>query len=73
MWTTRATGLLIAGLSALLLGLATGCEEQGPMERAGERIDEGVEDARDAVADAVDEDGPVEETVEDAKKRLEGD
>lgn len=35
----------------LLFGLAA-CERQGPAEKAGEKIDRAVEDARDAVRDA---------------------
>ena len=34
-------------LTLLSLGFfATGCEEQGPLEQAGEEIDEAVEDAQ---------------------------
>jgi hypothetical protein len=47
-----------------------GCEREGPMERAGERADEAVEETKDAVT----KDGPMEragervdETVEDMK------
>ena len=59
---------------ALLLMLV-GCEKPGPLERAGEEIDEAVEDARaggetlgDRVDDAVDE---VVDAADDARKGLE--
>lgn len=43
-------------LAALLLALgtvafATGCEDQGPAEEAGESIDDAVDDAQDAFDD----------------------
>ena len=47
----------LAGLMVLAGGLSTtlmGCEEQGPAERAGERLDHAVEDATDAIEDAKD-------------------
>jgi hypothetical protein len=41
--------LLLAGaLSALALGLAA-CEKQGPMESAGEKMDDAVEEVREGV------------------------
>jgi predicted small lipoprotein YifL len=59
---------------ALLLMLA-GCEKQGPLERAGEEIDEAVEDVRaggettaNKVDDAVDE---VVDAADDVRKDLE--
>ncbi|UEX77895.1 hypothetical protein [Sediminicurvatus halobius] len=44
-------GSLLA--SALLLALS-GCDDQGPLEEAGEDADDAVEDAGDAVEDATD-------------------
>ena len=41
-----------SGLASLLLGVAvlcTGCESKGPAEKAGESIDNGVQDVKDAV------------------------
>jgi hypothetical protein len=35
--------------AALLIGLATGCERDGPAERAGEKLDRAVKDAGDAL------------------------
>lgn len=40
---------LLAGTGAL-----AGCQEDGPMEEAGENIDDAVEDAGDSVEDATD-------------------
>ncbi len=42
----------LALLAALLVGaVATfaGCESKGPAQRAGENIDKGIQDARDAI------------------------
>lgn len=59
---------------ALLLMLV-GCEKQGPLERAGEEIDEAVEDVRaggettdNKIDDAVDE---VRDAAEDVREDLE--
>lgn len=48
----KLKGALVA--LTLLAGSAmlAACEEEGPMERAGEAADEAVEDAGDAVEDA---------------------
>lgn len=47
---TRLLKHAALGLLCLpLLGLAVGCESQGPAERAGEKVDRAVEDAKDAV------------------------
>lgn len=46
--------------AALLLGALTitlsACEQQGPMEEAGEKIDDTVESAGDSIKDATDGD-----------------
>lgn len=49
---TIASALLV---SALLIPLSA-CEKKGPLEEAGEAIDETVEDAGDAIEDATDGD-----------------
>lgn len=49
------TRLIFAALIAILtLGL-TACEKEGPMERAGEKLDDATEQAKDAVEEAADE------------------
>jgi uncharacterized protein YjbJ (UPF0337 family) len=60
-----AVMLTMAGAWAM-----AGCEDEGPAERAGERIDDAIEDARDAVEDARDD---VRDAVEDARESLEED
>jgi predicted small lipoprotein YifL len=47
-------------LKKILLGIVTlsmvaslaACDREGPMERAGEKVDKGVENTKDAVKDA---------------------
>ena len=59
-------------LPLLLLALASfslaGCEEEGPAERLGRNIDEGAEEARDAVEDSVE---ALEDDLEQAGEELE--
>lgn len=43
--------------SALMIMLA-GCEQQGPLEEAGEEVDDKVEQTGDAIEDATDRDNP---------------
>lgn len=62
----RATTIAFC-LAAMSFGIA-GCEEKGPLEEAGERIDEGLEDAREDLEDAADEVG---EAAEEAAKAVE--
>lgn len=45
---------LAALVAALALGLA-GCEKEGPMERAGEKLDDATEKVKDAAEEAGDE------------------
>lgn len=61
-------------LLALLLAL-TACEKQGPLQRAGEEIDEAVEDVKaggettgNKIDDAIDE---VVDAADDVRKDLE--
>ena len=49
---TKLISPAFAGL--LLLGALSACEREGPMERAGEKIDESVERAGDKVERATD-------------------
>jgi predicted small lipoprotein YifL len=44
-----------------------GCEEKGPMEKAGAKIDGAAASARDAVGDAVDKTG---EAIEEAGDKV---
>lgn len=56
-------GLLLAAMS---LGIA-GCEKKGPLEEAGDAIEEGVEEVGDELEDAAEE---VEEAAEEAEDAL---
>lgn len=47
---TIAAALLASALTLTL----SACEEQGPMEEAGEKFDDSVEDAGDSIEDATD-------------------
>lgn len=70
---------LLIPVFALTLTL-TGCEKEGPAERAGEKIDQVVEntkenlqEAKETVADKLDSDGPAEnagEKVDEAVDKL---
>ena len=62
--------ILLASLPAIVLGLGA-CEDKGPAESAGHKIDQSVEKAKEAI----DPQGPAEragekidETVEKAKE-----
>ncbi|MBL28370.1 MAG: hypothetical protein CMM50_12570 [Rhodospirillaceae bacterium] len=58
---TRA--MLRIALLGLTVGWLAACDEEGPAEKAGEAIDNAVEDAGDAVEDAGD---AIEDTADDA-------
>jgi outer membrane lipoprotein-sorting protein len=58
-----ATQLVALTLLVLIL-LLSGCEQDGPVESAGEEIDESIEAAGDEVEEAADE---VEESIDDAE------
>jgi predicted small lipoprotein YifL len=72
---TNLTNKLAAMLCLGLLATAVGCKEQGPLERAGEEIDEAVDTAKNGgkestatkVDDAADE---IRDGVKDASKDL---
>ena len=46
-----------------VVSLTTGCEKEGPMEKAGEKVDKAAEDTKDAMEDAADE---IEDAADDA-------
>jgi hypothetical protein len=46
--------LVWAAVLVPLAGALAACEEQGPVEEAGETVDDAAEDAGDAVEDATD-------------------
>lgn len=55
-------------LMATLL-LLSGCEQEGPAERAGEKLDAAVQDSESAVKDAVEEAGDKLEQAGDKIER----
>ena len=65
--------IAVVGL-ALGLGLgATACKEKGPMEKAGEAVDEAVEDIKDAGQGTMEKAGEeIDEAVEATKEAVEG-
>lgn len=50
-------------IACLGLFMLSACEKQGPLEEAGEKADEAIEDTRDSMEEAADS---VEDAVEDA-------
>ena len=56
---------LIIPMTILALAVTVACEKQGPAERAGEQIDEAVEEGRNNVENAVEEAGEKLESVGD--------
>lgn len=60
---TSLVVLLFASLAVI-----TGCEKQGPAEKAGEEIDRALDDAGDAMNDAADD---VKDATEDAAEEIE--
>jgi hypothetical protein len=66
----KISSALFALLLALGGGVAlTGCEEQGPAEKAGEKIDDAVEDAGDKIDEAGDS---VEEAADEVEEETDG-
>ena len=62
-------GSRCSALGALLLGVVmglAGCESKGPAQQAGENLDKGVQNVKDAVTPA----GPVEKAGRAADKAL---
>ncbi len=62
MTFVRTIGTL--ALSAIVLGPMIGCREKGPVEKAGEKVDEAAEKLKDAV----DPKGPAEKLGEKVDK-----
>ncbi len=48
------SGILAAFLLLTAAPLLSACDDKGPMEKLGEKIDEGVKDTKRAVEDATD-------------------
>lgn len=54
--------LSILSISLLIAAGLSACEKKGPAEKAGEKIDKAVEQAKDKVQDAIKPEGPMEKT-----------
>jgi hypothetical protein len=59
--------LFAFALGALSL---TGCGKNGDAEKAGEKIDDAIEDTKDGAKDLIDKDGPVENAGEKVDEKL---
>jgi hypothetical protein len=75
MSTLKKLSLLSAGL--LIAAGLFACEQKGPAEKAGEKIDQAVEKAQEKIEDATKPEGPMEqagkkvdEVVEDTKEAI---
>jgi predicted small lipoprotein YifL len=66
----RSISALVVALF-LSLGLVA-CEKEGPAERAGKQIDQGIENAKDAVRDVFQGQGPAEKAGEKLDRAMEG-
>lgn len=67
--TIQQHGSRCAALGTLLLGVVmglTGCESKGPAQQAGENLDKGVQNVKDAITPA----GPVEKAGQSVDKAL---
>ena len=66
----RTIGTIL--LATLLGSPLLACEEQGPMERAGEKVDEAVDEITNPGEGPLEEAGrKADEAVEDAREELE--
>jgi predicted small lipoprotein YifL len=63
------------GVSCLVVVIAmtalVNCSKKGPAEKAGEKIDQGIESAKDKADDLVNEKGPLEKMGEKADSVVE--
>lgn len=61
----KSLNLLLIGCAAFVLMACAGCEKKGPLQKAGEKVDEAAEKTGDAIKDAADN---TKEAVDDATK-----
>lgn len=64
----RILRILVCAMALTFLLAIAGCEEEGPAEKAGKRIDEAAEKAGEEIEEAGDE---IEEAAEKAEEELE--
>lgn len=60
--------ILIGTLLVAFVLVVTGCEEKGPAEKAGEKIDNVASDMKDNTKDALDK---ADDAIEDAGDKIE--
>lgn len=60
--------ILIGTLLVAFVLMVTGCEEKGPAEKAGEKIDNVASDIKDNTKDALDK---ADDAIEDAGDKIE--
>jgi len=60
--------ILIGTLLVAFMLVVTGCEEKGPAEKAGEKIDNVTSDIKDSTKDALDK---ADDAIEDAGDKIE--
>jgi hypothetical protein len=63
-WKGRAA--FLAGLALWAFVAFTGCESKGPAQKAGESIDKGIQDTRDAISPP----GPAQKVGRELDKAL---
>ncbi|MFO7765621.1 MAG: hypothetical protein R6V33_04255 [Pelovirga sp.] len=63
--------LVIFAVVMTLSVMLVSCREKGPAEKAGEAIDQTIQDTKESVEDTVDPDGPVEEAGEEIDEAIE--
>jgi hypothetical protein len=68
----KTASLLLMGAALAALTLAA-CGKRSGAEKAGEKVDEAVEDTKDGAKDLIDKDGPLEEAGEKVDEKLDGD
>jgi hypothetical protein len=62
----KCRAAFLAGLALLAFTTFTGCESKGPAQKAGESIDKGIQDTRDAISPP----GPAQKVGRDLDKAL---
>jgi hyperosmotically inducible protein len=68
MFLNMIRALVLIGVAFGTMGMS-GCEEEGPAERMGERLDDAMSEAQDRLDDARDE---VQEAAEEVGEALRG-
>jgi ABC-type transporter MlaC component len=69
MIKNKIVTLLLSVVMLLAVGLA-GCESEGPVEKAGKKIDEAMESIKETAQEATDKDGPAEKAGEKLDEAL---